>query len=129
MYRVPCSLALLGSLTAWTLVRPSSSTAAGPQNPPAGQQQAPKKNSKAKSESSSMTGCIDEQDGRYVLIDDRTRATIANLEAEGFPTEGFAKHVGHKVTVRGTVNPGDVPLFRVRSVETIRETCEPQLYQ
>jgi hypothetical protein len=77
-----------------------------------------------------MSGCIDEDNGHYVLINDRTRVTIANLEAEGFPVEGFAKHLGHKVTVRGTVSSGgEVPLFRVRSVETISESCEPQLHQ
>ncbi len=74
-----------------------------------------------------MTGCVDEQEGHYVLIDDRTRAPIADLEADGFPMEGFAKHVGQKVTVRGTSNPGsNRPLFRVRSIETVSETCEPQ---
>jgi hypothetical protein len=74
-----------------------------------------------------MTGCIDEAEGRYVLIDDRTRGTIASLEADGFETEGFAKHVGHKVTVRGTsISGGTLPTFRVRSIETISETCEAQ---
>jgi hypothetical protein len=107
-------------LGAWSLV------AAGP----ADQKQEPKKESKAKSNSASMTGCVDEADGHYILINDRTRAPIANLEAEGFPVEGFAKHLGHKVTVRGTVNPaGDRPLFRVRSIDTISDTCEPQLSQ
>jgi hypothetical protein len=86
------------------------------------------KQSKGKDSGASLTGCIDEHDGHYVIISDRTRDLIANLEAEGFETEGFAKHVGHKVTVRGTSNPGaTVPLFRVRSIETISETCEPQL--
>ena len=112
MYRAVASLALLGIFGAWTLA------------------QEPKKNAKTKSAAASMTGCIDEDNGHYVLINDRTRVTIANLEAENFPVEAFAKHVGHKVTVRGTVIPGgDVPLFRVRSVDTISETCEPQLYQ
>jgi hypothetical protein len=92
------------------------------------QNQAQKKEQKKpKSDSASLTGCIDEHDGRYVLIDDRNRAPIANLEAEGFPTEGFAKHLGHKVTVRGTSSPApDRPLFRVRSIETVSESCEPQ---
>ena len=112
MYRVAASLALLGILGIWSMA------------------QEPKKNSKTGTAAASMTGCIDEDNGRYVLLNDKTRATIANLEAENFPMEGFAKHVGHKVTVRGTVNTaGDVPLVRVRSVETISETCEPQLHQ
>lgn len=75
----------------------------------------------------SMTGCVDEQDSHYVLTDDRTLTPIANLEADGFPTEGFAKHMGHKVTVRGTSNPGTpIPVFKVRSIETISDTCAPQ---
>src|SRR5262249_48746598 len=43
----------------------------------------------------SLSGCVDEQDGQYVLIHDQTRNLIANLEAEGFPTENFARHLGH----------------------------------
>jgi hypothetical protein len=86
-----------------------------------------KKPAPKKEASASMTGCIDEQDGHYVLINDRTRDPIADLQAEGFETEGFAKHVGHKVTVRGTSNPsGTRPVFRVRTIETVSETCAPQ---
>jgi hypothetical protein len=83
---------------------------------------------KSKTDQASLSGCIDEQDGRYVLIEGRTRALIANLEADGFETEGFAKHVGHKVIVRGTSNPSGAehPVFKVRSVETVSDTCAPQ---
>jgi hypothetical protein len=53
-------------------------------------------------------------------------AVLANLEADGFPTEGFAKHLGHKVTVQGTSVPnGNRPVFKVRSIETISDTCAP----
>jgi len=93
----------------------------------AAQEQKKQPKGQSKPESSSLTGCIDEQDGHYVLVDERTLTPIANLEADGFPTEGFAKHVGHKVTVRGTSNSGaGRPIFKVRSVETISETCAPQ---
>jgi hypothetical protein len=92
---------------------------------PAQEQKAPK--SESKRGSSSLSGCVDEQDGHYVLIDDRTLTPIADLEADGFPKEAFAKHLGHKVTVRGTSNSGTSrPLFKVRSVDTIRDTCAPQ---
>lgn len=75
----------------------------------------------------SLTGCVDEQNGLYVLTDDREMKPIANLRADGFPQEGFAKHVGHKVTVRGTSSPGDPrPTFKVRSITTVSETCAPQ---
>ena len=52
---------------------------------------------------------------------------IADLVAEGFPTEGFAKHMGHKVTVRGTSNSGGTrTVIKVRSIETLSDTCAPQ---
>ena len=73
-----------------------------------------------------LSGCLDQQEGRYVLVDDRSLQPVADLEAEGFPTEGFAKHLGQMVTLRGTSNPGSTrPLFKVRSVETVKETCAP----
>ena len=73
-----------------------------------------------------LSGCVDQQEGRYVLVDDHSLQAIADLEAEGFPTEGFAKHLGQMVTVRGTSNPGSTrPLFKVRSVETVKDTCAP----
>jgi len=91
-------------------------------------QEPPKKEQKAKTDS--LTGCIDEQEGRYVLVDDRTLTAVAALEADGFPTEGFAKHVGHKVTVRGKSTPGGAsPIFKVRSIETVSDTCAPQQQQ
>jgi hypothetical protein len=87
--------------------------------------QTPKQDKKSES-TSSMTGCVDQQDGRYVLIDDHGLNRIADLEADGFPVEGFAKHVGHKVIVRGTKAASDMPLFRVRTIETVSETCAPK---
>ena len=79
-----------------------------------------------KSQGASMTGCVDEQNGKYVLTNDTDLALIAILEADGFPTEAFAKHMGHKVTVRGTVIPGGTqPTFKVRSVAAVSDTCAP----
>ena len=96
-------------------------------------QDAPKEKkqaSRAKANSASLTGCVDQQDGNYVLVNDQSLTPIANLEAEGFPTEGFAKHLGQKVTVRGTANSDSQrPVFRVRVIETISDTCAPQSKQ
>jgi hypothetical protein len=90
------------------------------------QKQPPKSDSKEKA--TALTGCVDEQEGHYILVDDRNLSPIANLEAEGFPTEGFAKHLGHKVTVRGiSSSGGNRPTFKVRSVETVSESCGPHL--
>ena len=75
---------------------------------------------------SSLTGCVDEKEGHYILVDDRNLSPVADLQADGFPTEGFAKHVGHKVTVRGTSSSGSTrPVFKVRSIATLSETCAP----
>jgi hypothetical protein len=83
--------------------------------------------SKKAEQGSSLTGCVDQQDGNYVLIDDRSLAPIADLVADGFPTEGFAKHVGHKVTVRGISSSGGTrPAMKVRSIETVSDNCAPQ---
>jgi|SRR5689334_20145183 hypothetical protein len=127
MYRPIASAALLAISLTWCFSGVASRSAFAQ----AGQKQEQKKApTKSKAGSASMTGCVDEHEGQYVLIDDRTRDPIANLEAEGFETEGFAKHVGHKVTVRGTSNPsGARPTFRVRTIETVSETCGPQSEQ
>ncbi|HEY1337036.1 MAG TPA: hypothetical protein VGF59_05970 [Bryobacteraceae bacterium] len=94
---------------------------------PQPQQKQPKKQTPAKEKESSLTGCVDEHDGRYVLVDDHDLKPVADLEADGFPTEGFAKHMGHKVTVRGTSTAGgDRPVFKVRAIETVSDTCASQ---
>ena len=86
----------------------------------------PKKVAQKKVATASLTGCVDQQEGKYVLVEDHEMKVIANLDAEGFPVEGFAKHVGQKVTVRGTSNPdGARPVFKVRTIETVSETCAP----
>jgi hypothetical protein len=92
------------------------------------QQQSPATDPKAKPEPkgqpASLTGCVDEQEGKWVLVNDQTMAVIANLAADGFPTEAFAKHMGQRVTVRGTrSSDASRPVFKVRSIEMISETC------
>lgn len=80
-----------------------------------------------KTDGATLTGCIDEQAGQFVLVNDDTLTAVASLQAEGFPTEGFAKFVGQKVTVRGTSIPGGPkPVFKVRKIEKVSDTCEPK---
>jgi hypothetical protein len=87
----------------------------------------PKEKADPKGQTASLTGCVDEQEGKWVLVNDQTMAIIANLAADGFPTEGFAKYMGHKVTVQGTASQdGPRSTFKVRSIKTIRETCAAQ---
>jgi hypothetical protein len=109
------------------LVTTSASSMCFAEASAASQQQKQQPKSEGRSGGASLTGCIDEQDGHYVLVDDRTLTPVANLEADGFPAEGFAKHLGHKVTVRGMSSSGSgLPIFKVRTVETVSETCAPK---
>ncbi len=104
-----------------TLTMVPFAAATPPRQPDEGQKK------QSKDQTKSMTGCIDEQKGRYLLVNDRNMGPIADLEAVGFPPEGFAKYLGHKVTVRGTVTPGESrPTIKVRSIETVSDVCAPQ---
>jgi len=92
------------------------------------QDQQPKAESKEKSDgkgaSALLTGCIDEQNGSWVLVNNQTMSVIANLEADGFPAEAFAKYMGHKVNVRGTASSGEAKSkFKVREIKSISDTC------
>ena len=100
----------------------ASATNADPFDGPAKQ---PNKQSKGGSKQTTLTGCVDEQDGHYVLLDQRTLNPIADLDPNGVPAEDlFAKHVGQKVTVRGSsTSGGSRPVFKVRSIETVSEMC------
>jgi len=127
MYRRLVPLTLLALVFACSRPGVAASDSGSEQADRKQQQDQKQKQSKAKDGGASLTGCIDEQNGHYVMIDDRTLDPIANLQAEGFDTEDFAKHVGHKVTVRGTSNQGETrPLFKVRSIEAVSDTCAPQ---
>ena len=84
----------------------------------------PKQKADSKGQSASLTGCVDEQEGKWVLVNNQTMAIIANLTPDGFPGEAFAKYVGHKVTVRGTANSnGSKSEFKVREIESVSDTC------
>jgi hypothetical protein len=116
----PASLVLVGILAVFA---PSVGVCAG--QSPDGQKKTQDSKKKGAS-AASLTGCVDEKEGHYILVDDRNLSPVADLEADGFPTEGLAKHMGHKVTVRGTSTSGSTrPVFKVRSIETVSETCAP----
>jgi hypothetical protein len=115
--------ALLVLLTGFAGLAPAAAFSAA-QAPDSGKKAQTDK--KPAASASALTGCVDEKEGHYMMVDDRNLNPVADLEADGFPTEGFAKHVGHKVTVRGTTSSGSTrPVFKVRSIETLSETCAP----
>jgi hypothetical protein len=75
----------------------------------------------------SLTGCIDEHDGQYVLTNDTNLQPTARLKpAAGSPEDNFARHMGHKVTVRGVLSKEEpLPILTVESIETVSQTCAP----
>jgi hypothetical protein len=70
----------------------------------------------------SLTGCIDQQDGQYVLLDDQM-LKIANLQSAGSEKEVFAKYVGIKVQVRGATSSGANGTFKVTSIAHVAGDC------
>src|SRR5262245_37321091 len=96
-YSAPLILALIAGIQI-------PAVASAQANPPQQKQQSRDRKAPEAKEGS-MTGCIDEQEGgRYILIDARSLAPLAKLEAAGFPNEGFAKHLGNTVTVKGAID-------------------------
>ena len=65
----------------------------------------------------SLTGCVDERDGQYVLTNDTNLQPTARLKpAAGSPEDNFARHMGHKVNVRGMLSKEDpLPIMTVES--------------
>jgi HSP20 family molecular chaperone IbpA len=75
---------------------------------------------------------VDELAGpKYVLRSDDGLRIVAQLETAGFnPEDLFARHLGHKVTIRGKVDSsGDVPVVTLTSaaaLKMIANRCAPE---
>jgi hypothetical protein len=79
-----------------------------------------------KEKQSSLTGCVDQKDSTYVLREEKMMKQLAALEPVGFKPEGFAKYMGHKVTVYGQMKTeADTPVMKVRRVQNVADTCAP----
>ena len=64
----------------------------------------------------SVTGCVDEQDGHYVLRDLQTSQLI-RLQATGVNADNdFAKFVGHQAQASGTVSSGTLTVTHIAQV-------------
>jgi hypothetical protein len=70
----------------------------------------------------SLTGCIDEQSGQYVLLDDQMQK-VAGLQSAGSDREVFAKYVGRKVQVSGAKSSAQQGVFKVTSIKQVSSTC------
>jgi hypothetical protein len=67
----------------------------------------------------SLTGCVDEQNGHYVLRDVQT-SEIVSLQSSGSSDDAFAKYVGHKAQVSGTKASST---FTVAHIEQVADMC------
>ena len=70
----------------------------------------------------SLTGCIDEQFGQYVLLDG-SMLKIAGLRSAGPNNDVFAKYVGHEVQVKGTRSTDQKATFTVTGIVQIADIC------
>lgn len=79
---------------------------------------------KREAKADTMTGCLDQRDGDYILAEEKTLRKLASLEPQGFDRESFAKYVGHKVALTGRRSgEGERVVMKVRTVKTLSEVC------
>jgi hypothetical protein len=75
----------------------------------------------------SFTGCIDQKGENYVLTGDRELHTIAILHGDGFNDDNFARDMGHKVIVEGSLaGDADPKTIRVKKVTKVSDSCAPE---
>lgn len=72
----------------------------------------------------SLTGCIDEQFGQYILLDGLMRK-ITGLQSAGPNNDVFAKYVGHEVEVKGTRSSAPKATFTVSGIVQTSDKCGP----
>ena len=75
-----------------------------------------------------LTGCLDERPGpQYVIRSESELRLLAEIAATGDAAQQFAKYLGHRVEVTGTVvskdSTRDVPQIRVTRIRDISPTC------
>lgn len=75
----------------------------------------------------SITGCVDQQGETYVLRELTAARAVTTLRGKAFSDDNFARYVGHKVTVHGTVQKeGNVPVINVTKVDDASPGCSSQ---
>jgi hypothetical protein len=68
----------------------------------------------------SLTGCVDQQDGHYVMRDNQT-SQILSLQSPGSDDDTwFARFVGHQAQVSGTQTSGNL---KVAHIEQVADMC------
>ena len=79
---------------------------------------------KARTAVSSLTGCLDQQGEGYVLRDLGSARAVSSLKGKAFSDDNFARYVGHKVTVHGTIEKqGQASVVHVTKVDDEGPGC------
>ncbi|MGA2116743.1 MAG: hypothetical protein ABSH56_18540 [Bryobacteraceae bacterium] len=68
-----------------------------------------------------LIGCVDEQDGHYVLLNDQMQK-IAGLQSAASGDEMFARFMGHEVRVTGAPS-AQQGTFKVTGIEQVSDSC------
>jgi hypothetical protein len=72
----------------------------------------------------SLTGCLDQRGETYVLRELGTAGTVSTLKGKVFSDDNFARYVGHKVTVHGTLQKqGQTSVMLVTKVDDAGPGC------
>jgi hypothetical protein len=60
-----------------------------------------------------VTGCVDEQNGHYVLRDERTNQLIVLKPPSANADDDFARFVGHQAQASGTMEGGTLTVTNI----------------
>jgi hypothetical protein len=91
---------------------------------PAPDAKAKENSKKSAPKQQSLTGCLDQQGETYVLRGLAAAGVLATLKGEAFPDDNFARYVGHKVTVHGSMQKeGESAVLRVTKVDDAGPGC------
>ena len=68
----------------------------------------------------SLTGCLDQRQETYVLTSGADMSTLTTLKGKSFSDDNFARYVGQKVKVSGSV---EANTMQVRRIDKVADTC------
>lgn len=63
-----------------------------------------------------VTGCVDQQDGKYVIRDVQTSNLITLAPSGTDPNDDFARFVGHQAQASGTMQSGTLTVTHIGQV-------------
>jgi hypothetical protein len=116
-------IVLLGALLCLGSVAPAQTKSPATGDKPKQTESANREKRPTAGNAQSFTGCVDQQDGKYVLLDEQLRRFIA-LQTPGSDADSrFAKYLGQKVQVSGSQPAGEANTVNVEHISGIANMC------